>query len=243
MSSKKPKITSQTEQQLESAIRANQFSRKLKLYPEDFTDKQKSFVGAAMDSELNMLFVQGPAGTTKTYLAIYCGLKMLSEQKVEQLVYVRSAVESADHKLGFLPGDRDDKLQPYLKPLVDKMEELITPVDIHYLTEEQRITGIPVSFCRGANWKNKCIVIDEAQNLTEKELITLITRVADGSKVLICGDSMQSDIGGKTGFANIMNVFSDEESETHGIQSFVFTEDDILRSELVKYIITKLKSL
>ena len=103
MSSKKPKITSQTEQQLESAIRANQFSRKLKLYPEDFTDKQKSFVGAAMDSELNMLFVQGPAGTTKTYLAIYCGLKMLSEQKVEQLVYVRSAVESADHKLGFLP--------------------------------------------------------------------------------------------------------------------------------------------
>ena len=123
------------------------------------------------------------------------------------------------------------------------MEELITPVDIHYLTEEQRITGIPVSFCRGANWKNKCIVIDEAQNLTEKELITLITRVADGSKVLICGDSMQSDIGGKTGFANIMNVFSDEESETHGIQSFVFTEDDILRSELVKYIITKLKSL
>ena len=243
MSSKKPKITSQTESQLTSAISSNQFSRKLKLYHEDFTKKQKSFIDKALSDSLNMMFVQGPAGTTKTYLSIYCGLKMLSDQKVEQLIYVRSAVESADHKLGFLPGDRDDKLQPYLKPLIDKLEELISPVDIHYLTEEQRITGIPVSFCRGANWKNKCVVIDEAQNLTEKELITLITRIADGSKVLLCGDSMQSDIGGKTGFANIMNVFTDPESETHGIYSFEFTEEDILRSELVKYIITKLKSL
>jgi phosphate starvation-inducible PhoH-like protein len=243
MSSKKPKITSQTEAQLESAIRSNQFSRKLKLYHEDFTAKQKLYIDTAMAEDLNMMFVQGPAGTTKTYLAIYCGLKMLSEQKVEQLIYVRSAVESSDSKLGFLPGDRDDKLQPYLKPLIDKMEELISPVDIHYLTEEQRITGIPVGFCRGANWKNKCVVIDEAQNLTEKELITLITRTANGSKVLICGDSMQSDIGGKTGFANIMNVFTDDVSRTHGIYSFEFTEEDILRSELVKYIITKLKSL
>ena len=243
MSSKKTKITSQTESQLESAISSNRFSRKLKLYHEDFTDKQNLYIDKALNDDLNMMFVQGPAGTTKTYLAIYCGLKLLSDQKVEQLVYVRSAVESADHKLGFLPGDRDDKLQPYLKPLIDKLEELITPVDIRYLTEEQRITGIPVSFCRGANWKNKCIVIDEAQNLTEKELITLITRVAEGSRILICGDSMQSDIGGKTGFANIMKLFSDTESEDRGIHSFEFTEDDILRSELVKYIITKLKSL
>ena len=107
MSSKKPKITSQTESQLTSAISSNQFSRKLKLYHEDFTKKQKSFIDKALSDSLNMMFVQGPAGTTKTYLSIYCGLKMLSDQKVEQLIYVRSAVESADQ---LVPGEVGGKL-------------------------------------------------------------------------------------------------------------------------------------
>ena len=193
--------------------------------------------------DVRMMFVQGPAGCAKTYLATYCGLELLCQNKVNELIYIRSAVESADQRLGFLPGAQDDKMAPYLEPFKDKLEELLSPVDIRYLQEGERIYGIPVGFLRGASYEQKFILVDESQNLTEKELITTITRIGENSKVFICGDAMQSDIGSKSGFKNIINLFSDNDSKDMGIYNFEFTEDDILRSELVKFIVKKIKSL
>ena len=134
-------------------------------------------------------------------------------------------------------------MAPYLEPFKDKLEEFLSPVDIRYLQEEERIYGIPVGFLRGASWEGKFVMVDEAQNMTEKELITTITRIGEGTKLFLCGDSMQSDIGNKTGFSNIIKLFADDESKSHGIYSFEFDEDDIIRSELVKFIVKRIKSL
>tara|TARA_B100000579_G_scaffold312343_1_gene261910 strand:- start:706 stop:1449 length:744 start_codon:yes stop_codon:yes gene_type:complete len=246
MSNKKSKSATKNmmnSYQLQEEIAKNQLCRPLKITHKNFSERQNEFIKQAVDISTNLIFVDGPAGSAKTYTSIYCAISLLSDNKASEIVYVRSAVESADHKLGFLPGAQDDKMAPYLEPFKDKLEEMLSPVDIRYLQDEERIYGIPVGFCRGASWEDKIIIVDEAQNLTEKELVTLMTRVGENSKMFICGDAMQSDIGNKTGFLPIMELFSDSESLSKGIFSFKFTEDDIVRSELVKFIIQRLKSL
>jgi len=246
MSSKKSKTVTKNvigECHLQDSIRGNQLSRKLKIKHKPFTDRQKEFINIALSENTQMMFIQGPAGSAKTYLSVYCGLKLITSAKVSELVYIRSAVESSDSKLGFLPGAQDDKMAPYLEPFKDKLEELLSPVDIRYLQEEERIYGIPVGFLRGASWDEKFVMVDEAQNMTEKEIITTITRIGQNTKLFLCGDSMQSDIGNKSGFSNIIKLFSDDESKDHGIYSFEFDEEDIIRSELVKFIVKRIKSL
>ena len=100
---------------------------------------------------------------------------------------------------------------------------------------------MPINFLRGANWINKIVVADEAQNFTFKELITLVTRLGYNSKLFICGDSMQSDINGSTGFEEMCNLFNDSQSRSRGIEHFEFDEGDIKRSPLLKFIISKLR--
>jgi len=229
---------------LEKDMRGNQLIRKLKITKNnELTAKQRMFVDIALDDTTQLMFVDGPAGTAKTWLSVYCGLELFQDNKIAEMIYVRSAVESSDQKLGFLPGAQDDKMAPYLEPFKDKLEELLSPVDIRYLQDEERIYGIPVGFLRGASWTDKFILVDEAQNLSEKELVTIMTRVGKNCKVFICGDAMQSDIGNRTGFNSILNLFRDDASKSHGIHAFKFDESDIVRSKLVKFIITKLKSL
>lgn len=207
-----------------------------------FTEKQKELTEILQNKQTKLVFLSGPAGSSKTFISVYSALNLLNEKKVSELIYVRSAVESADSKLGFLPGEMDDKMSPYIQPLVDKLEELLPKSQIDKLKKEERILGMPVNFLRGLNWNAKVIVADEAQNMTKKELITLITRVGEFSKLFICGDLDQSDINGKSGFAPIMSSFDDEESKNHGIYVYKFTEEDIVRSELVKFILKKLKN-
>lgn len=213
----------------------------LKLYQRELTQKQKQFLELASSKTSKIIFVSGPAGTSKTFLAIFHALTMLNDKKVSDLIYIRSAVESSDTKLGFLPGEADDKLAPYIQPLLDKMSEMLPKGDIDVLRKEERVTGIPVGFLRGLNWNAKVIVADEAQNMTYKELFTLITRTGEFSKVFILGDPEQSDINGKSGFIKMISHFDDEESRQNGIHVFRFTEDDIVRSGLVKFIIKKIK--
>jgi phosphate starvation-inducible PhoH-like protein len=165
------------------------------------------------------------------------------QDKEKNLLYVRSIIESADKGLGSLPGDIAEKFDPFLMPLYDKLEEIIVPQDVVWLKNEQKISAVPVNFLRGASWVDKIVVADEAQNFTFKELTTLITRVGNGSKLIICGDFMQSDIIGKSGFQKIFNVFNDQESKEKGVQTFSFTHDDIVRSEILKFLIKKLEKI
>ena len=207
------------------------------------TPKQIELLNLLQNKTTKLVFISGPAGTAKTYTSILAGLTLLNHKRVSEIIYVRSIVESSDSKLGFLPGEMDEKMSPYIQPLIDKLEELVPRSDIEKLKREERIHGFPINFLRGLSWNAKCIVADEAQNMTKKELITLITRVGEFSKLFICGDPDQSDINGKSGFVPIMNLFDDEESRNNGIYVFKFDEDDIVRSGLVKFILKKLKNV
>lgn len=216
----------------------------LKVYTRtDLTENQKKFLALASDKDTKVIFVTGPAGTSKTFLAVKVALEMLCVTKrISDLIYIRSAVESSANKLGFLPGEANEKMAPYIQPLIDKLMEFLSQDDIDLLLKEERVTGVPVGFLRGLSWNAKAIIADEAQNLTYEELFTLITRVGEFSKVFILGDPDQSDIGkGKSGFTKMFSQFDDEESRQHGVHAFHFTEDDIVRSGLVQFIIKKVK--
>jgi phosphate starvation-inducible PhoH-like protein len=142
--------------------------------------------------------------------------------------------------MGALPGHIDEKFDPFMMPLNDKLFELVKPEDINFLKEKKIINAMPINYLRGANWTNQIVVADESQNFSSKELITLITRIGEGTKLFICGDPMQSDINGRSGFNKIRDIFNNEESAEQGIHSFEFTYEDIMRSEILKFIIKKL---
>lgn len=215
----------------------------LHIFERELTEKQKEFIDISMNKDTKIMLVEGSAGTTKTWLATYCGLLLLNAKKCSDILYLRSAVESSDKSLGFLPGEVEDKMSPYLAPLLDKLSELLSKGDVDLLMKERRLANIPIGFLRGLNWNAKVVILDEAQNLTKKELVTFLTRIGEYNKVFVLMDSSQNDINGKSGSQAILNAFDDGESVDAGIRVFKFTDDDILRSELCKFIVKKLKSI
>ena len=223
-------------------IQLNQTSKiKTKKKNFRFTPKQVQLLGMILDPENKIIFISGAAGTSKTYMALYGAVEMMSEDSEKQLIYIRSIIESADKGLGSLPGDISEKFDPFLMPLYDKLEEIIHAGDVAFLKNEGKIAAAPINFLRGASWRDKLIVADEAQNFTFKELTTLITRIGEDTKIIICGDFMQSDIHHKGGFSQMFNIFNDQQSTENGICSFSFNESDIVRSQILKFIIRKLE--
>jgi len=208
--------------------------------PYDFQPSHQSLIELALRRDTNIVLVDGPAGTAKTYCAVYIALTLLRNRCKDNILYVRSIVESASRKLGSLPGEVEDKFKPWSIPLVEKLEELIDPIYINPLMEKEYIKCIPVNFLRGSTFRDNIVIIDEAQNLEYSELVTIMTRYGENCKLIIIGDSKQSDINGKSGWPHIFRTFDNEESEAEGIYSFKFTEDDIMRSELLRFIVTQL---
>lgn len=225
-------------------LQRDKFKEELKIRELNWTDKQKAFIDIALNKNVKMMFISGPAGSSKTLLSIYCALQLIKDKKVSDIMYIRSPVESSDSKIGYLPGDADEKLKYYNLPFADKLEELLSRQYIEALNNQSRLQSHPLSFVRGMSWNCKAIILDEAQNCTQKEIVTLMTRVGEFSKCFILADPDQSDLGnGKSGgFDKLQSIFSDQESQDKGIYSFQFTEDDIKRSDLVKFIVKKLKT-
>lgn len=206
---------------------------------EDFTENQRKLINLILDKETKIVFVSGPAGTSKTYLAIYCGLMLLAQKRLSELFYVRSVIESASKSLGSLPGDEKLKMEPFLMPLMDKLEELLPGNEIQALTKDERVKGTAINYLRGASLAAKFIIGDECQNFTVLELKTLLTRMGEFSKMVICADPLQSDCNGKSGFQTVYNLFDTEESRKEGIYCFKFGKEDIVRSGVLKHIIER----
>jgi phosphate starvation-inducible PhoH-like protein len=218
------------------------YSIKFKERKFNFNSKQRQLLAFILDPDIKIIFVSGPAGSSKTYMSIYGCLQIMSKDYEKDLLYIRSIAESADKGLGSLPGDISDKFDPFLMPLYDKLDEMVYEGDTAYMKKTERISAVPINFLRGANWNNKLIVADEAQNFTFKELTTLLTRVGENTKLLICGDFMQSDINGRSGFQEMFDLFSGDDSLENGITSLRFTNRDIVRSKILKYIVSKIEN-
>lgn len=215
----------------------------LKIKELNWTEKQKDFFKIALRDDTNIMFLKGPAGTSKSLLAVYCGIKLLNKKSVSDIMYLRSAVESSESRLGFLPGSAEEKLSFYNLPFLDKLEELVTNCSVERLEKEGRISMFPVNFARGMSWNGKFIILDEAQNSSKKEIITVLTRLGIGSKCFILGDPMQTDLRSGNGgaFERMYELFADQDSYQNGISTFEFDEEDVMRSELVKFLVKKLK--
>lgn len=207
-----------------------------------FTERQQMFLNLALDKDTKLIFVSGPAGSAKSFLSIYAALKLMNDKKVSDLIYARSAVECSDRSIGLLPGTLDEKMGAYLQPLVDKLDELLPKNEIDMLKKDNRVAGMPISFLRGLNWNAKVVIGDEFQNCTYKEILTFITRLGEFSKAFVLGDPSQNDINGKSGFDKMIDLFDDEESRQNGIHIFRFTNDDIVRSKLIRFIMSKIEA-
>jgi phosphate starvation-inducible PhoH-like protein len=209
----------------------------------DWTEKQKAFIELALDKKTKIIFLSGPAGTSKSILAVYCALMMLNEKKISDVIYVRTIVESAAISMGTLPGNENDKLKFFVSVLNDKLEELLPAGDIKKLHADERVKGMPVNYLRGASYNAKAIIVDEAQNGTFNELLTSLTRIGKFTKYFILGDPMQTDLKNKeqSGFKPMFDLFNSDVAQDHGIYCVEFTKEDIMRSEILKFIIEQVE--
>jgi len=207
-----------------------------------FTENQIDFLKTALDPDSKLLFLSGPAGTAKTYMAVYSALQVMMDSNLEKgILYIRSIAESAQRSMGALPGSLEEKFAVFAGPFYDKLDEMLDTSDIKILREKNMFDCIPVNYVRGANWDDTIVIIDEAQNFSYGELVTVLTRIGEDSKIIICGDIMQSDIN-NSGFTEIFKTFDNEDSVENGVICKQFTTEDIKRSKIVKFIVSKLEN-
>lgn len=234
---KKPEIVNEAEIE---KIRKSLTKTNIKLKKIALTEKQKQLLQIIFDNDSKIIFISGPAGTSKTYVAIYGALQLYNMNNERGITYVRTIAESGEKSLGALPGEMAEKINPYMMPMNEKLDELLIPGQASTIKEKEIVKGMPINYLRGASWRDEIVIADESQNFTFKELTTLMTRLGEGSKLIICGDPMQSDINGKSGFADMYSIFNDQESQARGIHTFHFGAEDILRSKILKYVIEKI---
>lgn len=206
-----------------------------------FKPKHRDFYTTLHESTTQMSFVDGLAGTAKTYIAVYAALEMLKEGLFEKIMYIRSVVESADKSLGSLPGEIDDKFSPYAMPLIEKVTEIAGPGTCTMLRNKGLIDAIPVNFVRGLTFNNTFVIVDEAQNLTKGELTTTLTRFGRNSQYVVCGDTKQSDVR-QSGFADVLTKFDTDDCSDKGIYTHKFDVSEIVRSKILRFICDKLGS-
>ncbi|MBQ7227497.1 MAG: PhoH family protein [Clostridia bacterium] len=193
---------------------------------------QRSYVRAIKKNTLT--FAVGPAGTGKTYLAVALAVNAFKRGEVERIILTRPAIEAGE-KLGFLPGDLQMKVDPYLRPLYDALEEMFGVDNYSNLIEKGIIEIAPLAFMRGRTLHRSFIILDEGQNTTEEQMKMFLTRLGDGSKVVVTGDITQIDLphGGRSGLKQATQILSDID----GIAVCRLTDKDVVRHELVQKIV------
>lgn len=196
------------------------------------TRNQKLLVDAGEHNDI--LFAIGPAGTGKTYTAVAMAVRALKNRLVKKIVLTRPAVEAGEN-LGFLPGDLKDKIDPYLRPLYDALDDMLPMDKLNFFMDNRIIEIAPLAYMRGRTLDNAFIILDEAQNATPLQLKMFLTRLGPNAKCIITGDLTQIDLPGhqKSGLRNAISMFE----QIEGIQTIYLTTEDVVRHRLVKEII------
>ncbi len=196
------------------------------------TEAQKAYVANLFAHEMG--FGIGPAGTGKTYLAVAVGVTMFISGAVEKIILSRPAVEAGE-RLGFLPGDMKEKVDPYMQPLYDALNDFLPAKQVQKLLEEKRIEIAPLAFMRGRTLANAFVVLDEAQNATAMQMKMFLTRLGEGSRMVITGDRTQVDLprGVPSGLQEAERILKG----VRGVTFNYFTSKDVVRHPLVARII------
>ena len=196
------------------------------------TDAQKAYVRSLFENEL--AFGIGPAGTGKTYLAVAVGVNMFINGQVDKIILSRPAVEAGE-RLGFLPGTEKDKMDPYMRPLYDALNDFLPGKQLAKMMEEQRIEIAPLAFMRGRTLSNAFVVLDEAQNATTMQMKMFLTRLGENSRMVVTGDRTQVDLprGVPSGLADAERLLA----AVPKIGFNYFTSKDVVRHPLVAAII------
>ena len=216
----------------QSRIKLN--TRPITLVPKSVN--QEKYILALLDQDTDIVVVGGPAGTGKTYLAMLAAIKALKAGEVDRIILTRPAVGVEDEKHGFLPGDLNQKMEPWTRPLLDVLREYYTVREIAHMLEEQIVEIAPLAFCRGRNFKNSYIVLDEAQNATPGQLKMIMTRIGVGSKIVITGDIEQADRKtADNGLLDLQNRL--RKGVIPGLQICNFELKDVQRHKIIEHVL------
>jgi phosphate starvation-inducible PhoH-like protein len=237
--SKKAEMRKDTSERVQQK---DKIKAELKIREFKWTEKQQKFIQTALDKQSKVIICKAPSGVGKTLLSLFCCLKKLNEKKISQIVYYRSPIESCSKSVGFLKGSLDEKMEVYGLPLGDHLEELLDKNAISYLLNDERIIIDSVGFAKGRTFNVSGIIVDEAEDLSVQEILLLMTRMGKYSCLFLIGDIAQSNVR-NSGFDAVFKTFNNPESKENGIHTFEFTKEDCLRSEIIKFILTKFEEI
>jgi phosphate starvation-inducible PhoH-like protein len=234
----KDKVKSILEQDPESELSPVELDDEVVLYGDKGliikpkTENQKKLVAAVRKNDL--VFAVGPAGTGKTYISVALAVRALKNKEVKKIIITRPAVEAGEN-LGFLPGDLKEKVDPYLRPIYDALDDMVSPDKLKFYFENRVIEIAPLAFMRGRTLHNAYILLDEAQNTTPLQMKMFLTRMGPSSKMIVTGDRSQIDLPGKqlSGLINALDLLKN----VPGIDMVELSSKDVLRHKLVERII------
>ena len=211
--------------------------KKITVKPQDvkaqLRQSQQKYVQTILENDIT--FCQGPAGTSKTFTACYAALKLFAEKQIDNIILCKP-IQEAGEKLGFLPGDVSEKIDPYMQSYVSNLTKIVGPQLTEMMVEAEIIQFRPMAFMRGDTFDNSLMILDEAQNATFKQLMLFITRMGKGSKVIVTGDVSQYDIAKN----NIgLEKFIDLMSGIKGIGEHKFTDKDIVRAKILQEVVKR----
>jgi phosphate starvation-inducible PhoH-like protein len=198
------------------------------------TPRQVHYVDALRDEKVDLIFGVGPAGTGKTFLAVAAAVEALKQERVDRIIVTRPAVEAGE-KLGYLPGDLSEKVDPYLQPIWDAFRSQMSENDLKTRRERRQIEVAPVAFMRGRTLSNAFVIADEAQNATILQMKMVLTRLGEGSRMVVTGDPSQIDLvrPDQSGLAHAISILED----LPGVEVIRFAAQDVVRHRLVARVV------
>jgi phosphate starvation-inducible protein PhoH and related proteins len=198
------------------------------------TPRQVHYVEALRDENIDLIFGVGPAGTGKTFLAVAAAVEALKQERVDRIIVTRPAVEAGE-KLGYLPGDLAEKVDPYLQPIWDAFRGQMGENDLKLRRERRQIEVAPLAFMRGRTLSNAFVIVDEAQNATVLQMKMVLTRLGEGSRMVVTGDPSQIDLPRmeQSGLAHAVSILE----TVPGVETIRFATQDVVRHRLVAHIV------